>query len=94
MDTRELLNSALRHGRFTSLRAMARALGVSANTLVRIRKGHGYPSDELCHEFATIAGVDPYTALLQLNAERSEGKARRLYEKAVRERVSASLAAE
>ncbi|WP_422020163.1 hypothetical protein [Pyruvatibacter mobilis] len=94
METRELLAIAYQRGGFQSWREMGRHLGISANSLIRIRRGHGLPGDELCLQLAQIAGTDAYTALLQLNSERTEGQARRLYEKVLRERVAASIAAE
>ncbi|WP_422024783.1 hypothetical protein [Pyruvatibacter mobilis] len=94
MNTRELLVIAHERGGFRSWRAMGRALGLTVNSLLRIRRGHGLPSDETCAELAALAGVDPYTALLQLNIERTEGRARRVYEKALRDQTTTSIAAE
>ena len=94
MNTQELLLAAKTRSGARSWRALAEMLGVSPKMVNVIRHGHSKPGDELCIEIAHLAGVDPYTALLQLNAERSEGKARRLYQKAIRERVGASIVAE
>jgi transcriptional regulator with XRE-family HTH domain len=94
MNTQELLISAKARSGARSWRALAAMLGVAPCTVNGIRHGIQRPGDELCLEIAQLAGVDPYTALLQLNAERSEGKARRLYEKVLRERSGTSIAAE
>jgi len=94
MTTLELLLLAYQRSGHKSWRKFAATLGISQTHAQALRHGRGKPSDELCLEIAQMAGIDPYTALLQLNAERSEGKARRLYEKALRERSGASIAAE
>ncbi len=94
MTSQELLELAYERGRYRSWRQMELSCGFSDGGFRHIRKGFGLPSDELTCTLAAIAGVDPYTALLQLNVERSEGTARRIYEKALRDRTPPSIAAE
>ena len=94
MNTQELLVLAFQRSGTQSWRKLAGLLGVTPTNIQSIRHGRSKPSDELCFEIAQMAGVDPYTALMQLNAERSEGKARRLYEKAARTAQTPSIAAE
>lgn len=94
MNTQELLVLAYERSGSKSWRKLALKLDISSTMVNAIRRGHSKPGDELCIEIAQLAGVDPYAALMQLNAERSEGKARRLYEKAARAAQSPSIAAE
>lgn len=94
MDTRELLALAYERSGYKSWKRFAASVGITDTNFRRIRRGHGLPGDELACTLAAIAGVDPCTALLQLNVERSEGAARRFYQKALRERSGPSIAAE
>lgn len=58
---------------------LCRALGVSRPTVSSWRTKRNWPSDETMVQLADLAKIERETALLHLNAWRSEGVARTIY---------------
>lgn len=67
------IDQALKMSGCTSRNKLAALLGITGASLTRIYQGISLPSDKLMQRLATVAGVDPELALIELNIWRSEG---------------------
>lgn len=71
-------------------RQLSEMIGQSSNWAAQIRSGRAFPADETMMKLAAIAGVDPWTALLDLNMWRSQGAAQDVY-RSILEKIKASI---
>lgn len=71
-------------------RKLCEMLGMAENATHAWKKRNVLPSDETMMKLAQIAGVDPWTALLDLNMWRSQGAAQNVY-RSILEKIKASI---
>lgn len=81
------LEKAKENAGIPSDRKLGIALGRSDALINQMRRGRAFPSDDVMIQLATLAGIDPYIALIDLNSWRSEGAARTAY-KEILKRIS------
>lgn len=74
----------------SSDRKICEMLGMAENAVHAWKKKRVLPSDETMMKLAAIAGVDPWTALLDLNMWRSQGAAQDVY-RSILEKIKASI---
>lgn len=82
----EYIKKAMEKQGVKSKRQFCEILGVSSSATTAYNNG-SYPNDETMMKIADMAGVNPLTALLDLNIMRSKGAARQQYQR-LRENVS------
>lgn len=85
------VEKAIERGGIPSQRKLCEMLGVSHTVVTHWRRG-GYPTDETMMKLAAIAGMDPWTALLDLNIMRSEGAAQNTYRELLKKITVALIA--
>lgn len=86
------LEKAKENADIPSDRKLGIALGRSDALINQMRRGRALPSDDVMIELATLAGIDPYIALLDLSAWRTEGAAQAAY-KEILKRISCIILA-
>jgi hypothetical protein len=79
MEIVELMDIAKGKNGLKSDRALARAIGMASPTLIRIRQGWGFPSEQNMMKLGDLAGIDKASALLFLNMWKAEGEAKQTY---------------
>lgn len=79
MDISDLMDLARQRAGLPTDAALARRLGKSHNFVCGLRKGYGRIGDESLVALCSLARVDPLPWLLDLNIERTQGEARRIY---------------
>lgn len=89
MIIQELMDKAKQNNGFKSDRQLSKAIGCGEPTLLRIRRGWGYPSEDNMMKLGELAGIDRASALLLLNMWKAEGEAKNTYMDILR-RVSAT----
>jgi hypothetical protein len=75
------IEEAKAHSGAKSDRKLCELLGKSPIWIHQISTGKTWPSDEGMIQLARVAGMDPFTALLDLNMWRSHGEAQKTYRK-------------
>lgn len=88
MEIVEIIDVAKEKTGFKSDRKLAAAIGVTHPTLIRMRRGWGFPSEENMMKLGELAGIDRASALLLLNMWKAQGDAKSTYSDILR-RLSA-----
>lgn len=91
MEIQEVLERAKSNSGFKSERKLAQSIGVTHPTLLRIRRGWGYPSEENMVKLGELAGISRAEALLLLNFWKSQGEARTVYSDLLRRLAASAL---
>jgi hypothetical protein len=79
VEISEILDRASARQGTTSLRGLARAIGIDAGALLRIRDKRALPTDDTMMRICLLANVAPEEGLLLLNLWRSKGRLRTIY---------------
>lgn len=89
----DYIEAAMNEQSFKSLRRLATALDIGHSSLVRMRDGDTYPSDETMARLAELARADVYGALCNLNIWRAKSPAVRAYYKDIKRSIRGTAAA-
>ncbi len=87
------LDEAKRVGLYRSDGQLSKALGVTRATISAYRNRRQWPCDDAMIKIAEIAGLDPYKALMDLNAWRATTPAVRTAYRRLAELVGGTMAA-
>jgi hypothetical protein len=91
MTLDQYIDLAIKYSRLTSDRDLDRRLGFTGTNVNHWRTKRTWPSDEAMIALAGLAGIDPSTALIDLNIWRSKSEKAKGHYRALLEKVTAAV---